>query len=202
MAERIGIQAGDGGGIFFVRAPQLLDETKKSTKEELEQDAAGLREKGWQVSTDVLLENPRHAIPKLATEWKADLAVLGFARKRHVHAAVDWKHGAGGAETRAVFGGNCASAQQRAKAVAAKADTREKSEPQNRSSKLLGKRLLQRLRDSRLRKGRHDLISRFIRVHTIRTQFYLQTAFAVGHCRVVVHVHEAILRRVVLDPSV
>jgi nucleotide-binding universal stress UspA family protein len=62
---------------FFVRAPQLLDETKKSTKEELEEDAAGLREKGWQVSTDVLLENPRHAIPKLATEWKADLAVLG-----------------------------------------------------------------------------------------------------------------------------
>jgi nucleotide-binding universal stress UspA family protein len=62
---------------FFVRAPQLLDETKKSTKEELEEDAAGLREKGWQVSTDVLLENPRHAIPKLDTEWKADLAVLG-----------------------------------------------------------------------------------------------------------------------------
>ena len=62
---------------FFVRAPQLLDETKKSTKEELEEDAAGLREKGWPVSTDVLLENPRHAIPKLATEWKADLAVLG-----------------------------------------------------------------------------------------------------------------------------
>lgn len=62
---------------FFVRAPQLLDETKKSTKEELEEDAARLREKGWPVSTDVLLENPRHAIPKLATEWKADLAVLG-----------------------------------------------------------------------------------------------------------------------------
>ena len=62
---------------FFVRAPQLLDETKNSTKEELEEDAAGLREKGWQVGTDVLLENPRHAIPKLATEWKADLAVLG-----------------------------------------------------------------------------------------------------------------------------
>ena len=62
---------------FFVRAPQLLDETKKSTKEELEEDAAGLREKGWPVSTDVSLENPRHAIPKLAMEWKADLAVLG-----------------------------------------------------------------------------------------------------------------------------
>jgi len=62
---------------FFVRAPQLLEETKKSTKEELEEDAAGLREKGWPVSTDVLLQIPRHAISKLATEWKADLAVLG-----------------------------------------------------------------------------------------------------------------------------
>jgi nucleotide-binding universal stress UspA family protein len=62
---------------FFVRAPQLLDETKKSTKEELEEDAAGLRAKGWPVNTEVLLDNPRHAIPKLATEWRADLAVLG-----------------------------------------------------------------------------------------------------------------------------
>ncbi|HEY1469416.1 MAG TPA: universal stress protein [Candidatus Acidoferrum sp.] len=62
---------------FFVRAPQLLDETKQSTKEELEEDAAGLRAKGWPVSTEVLLENPRHAIPKLAMDWKADLAVLG-----------------------------------------------------------------------------------------------------------------------------
>ena len=62
---------------FFVRAPQLLEETKKSTKEELEEDASGLREKGWPVSTEVLLENPRHAVAKLATEWKADLAVLG-----------------------------------------------------------------------------------------------------------------------------
>jgi nucleotide-binding universal stress UspA family protein len=62
---------------FFVRAPQLLEETRKSTKEELEEDAAGLREKGWVVDTEVLLENPRHAIAKLATDWKADLAVLG-----------------------------------------------------------------------------------------------------------------------------
>lgn len=62
---------------FFVRAPQLLDQTKKSSKEELEEDAEGLRAKGWPVSTEVLLENPRHAIPKLATDWKADLAVLG-----------------------------------------------------------------------------------------------------------------------------
>jgi len=62
---------------FFVRAPQLLEETRKSTKEELEEDAGGLREKGWPVDTEVLLENPRHAVAKLATDWKADLAVLG-----------------------------------------------------------------------------------------------------------------------------
>jgi len=62
---------------FFVRAPQLLEETRKSTKEELEEHAARLREKGWSVDTEVLLENPRHAVAKLATDWKADLAVLG-----------------------------------------------------------------------------------------------------------------------------
>lgn len=62
---------------FFVRAPLLLEEAKKSTNQELEEDAAGLRAKGWPVNTGVLLENPRHAIPKLATEWKADLIVLG-----------------------------------------------------------------------------------------------------------------------------
>jgi nucleotide-binding universal stress UspA family protein len=62
---------------FFVRAPLLLEEAKKSTKQELEEDAESLRAKGWPVNTEVLLENPRHAIPKMATEWKADLIVLG-----------------------------------------------------------------------------------------------------------------------------
>jgi hypothetical protein len=131
---------------FFVRAPQLLDETNKSTKEELEEDAAGLREKGWQVGTDVLLENPRHAIPKLDTEWKADLAVLGsHGRGTFTRLLI----GADGAATRAVFGGNCASAQQRPRPPLQR-QTQEKSlipkrpELQNRSSNLLGKRLLQR----------------------------------------------------------
>jgi nucleotide-binding universal stress UspA family protein len=36
-----------------------------------------LRGVGWRVTTDVLLGNPRHAIPKLASDWKADLIVLG-----------------------------------------------------------------------------------------------------------------------------
>ncbi len=62
---------------FFVRAPLLLEEATKSAKQGLEEDAAGLREKGWPVTTGVLLDNPRRAIPNLATEWKADLIVLG-----------------------------------------------------------------------------------------------------------------------------
>ncbi len=62
---------------FFVRAPLLVEEAKKSTKLELEEDAVGLQAKGWAVNTQVLLENPRRAIPKMATDWKADLVVLG-----------------------------------------------------------------------------------------------------------------------------
>lgn len=62
---------------FFVRAPLVLEEAKKSTKQELEEDAEGLRAKGWPVETGVLLDNPRHAISKMATEWKAELIVLG-----------------------------------------------------------------------------------------------------------------------------
>jgi hypothetical protein len=120
----------------------LMDETKKSTKEELEEDAAGLREKGWQVSTDVLLENPRHAIPKLATEWKPDLAVLGWhGRKRSRGCLIGST--AQAAATRTVFGGS-------GPRPSLQRQTQEKSlipkrpELQNRSSKFLGKRLLQR----------------------------------------------------------
>ena len=98
---------------FFVRAPLLLEEAKKSTKEELEEDAESLRPKGWPVNTGVLLENPRHAIPKMATEWKADLIVLGIARARGLHTTADRQHSAGGAAPRAMLGGNCAHAPRR-----------------------------------------------------------------------------------------
>lgn len=48
---------------FFVRAPSLLDQAKKSTKQELEQDAAGLRAKRWPAGTEVLLERDSAEVP-------------------------------------------------------------------------------------------------------------------------------------------
>lgn len=62
---------------FFVRAPLLLAEARKTTEEELEENAKKLRGAGWETTTSVVMENPRHAISKSATEWKANLILLG-----------------------------------------------------------------------------------------------------------------------------
>ncbi len=62
---------------FFLRAPLLLSEATKSTEEELEENAERLRSAGWETCTSVVMENPRHAISKYATEWKADTILLG-----------------------------------------------------------------------------------------------------------------------------
>lgn len=62
---------------FFTRAPLLLEEVQQRTSEGLEEDAQPLREAGWAVSTTALLGNPRHGLSKTASEWKADLVMLG-----------------------------------------------------------------------------------------------------------------------------
>lgn len=62
---------------FFMRAPVLLAEARKNTEEALEEQAETLRSAGWEATTSVVMENPRHAISKFATEWKADLILLG-----------------------------------------------------------------------------------------------------------------------------
>jgi len=62
---------------FFTRAPLLLEEIKLKTGEGLEEGARALRDAGWTVSTNVLVSNPRHGLPKIASEWKADLIMLG-----------------------------------------------------------------------------------------------------------------------------
>ncbi len=62
---------------FFVRSPMLLAEAKKSAEEALEDNAQTLRAAGWQTSTSVVVENPRHVIYRLAEEAKADLIMLG-----------------------------------------------------------------------------------------------------------------------------
>jgi nucleotide-binding universal stress UspA family protein len=62
---------------FFVRAPVLLAEAKSTTEERLEENAKKLRSAGWETSSSLVLESPRHAISRFATEWKADLIMLG-----------------------------------------------------------------------------------------------------------------------------
>jgi len=62
---------------FFTKAPLLLAEAKKGARESLAESSEALKKTGMNVSTEVVLENPRHGIPKVASEWKADLIVMG-----------------------------------------------------------------------------------------------------------------------------
>ena len=62
---------------FFVRSPMLLAEAKKSAEAALEESAQRLRAAGWQVTSSIVVENPRHVIYRLAEESKADLIMLG-----------------------------------------------------------------------------------------------------------------------------
>lgn len=62
---------------FFPKTPELLAETRKSTQQSLEEQAKTLVEAGWRVSTDVILDNPRHALPRVAREWRTDLLLMG-----------------------------------------------------------------------------------------------------------------------------
>jgi nucleotide-binding universal stress UspA family protein len=62
---------------FFTKAPLLLEEAKQSAGKSLEQLGKPLLEAGLQAKPNVLLDNPRHALPRTAREWKADLIVMG-----------------------------------------------------------------------------------------------------------------------------
>jgi nucleotide-binding universal stress UspA family protein len=62
---------------FFTRAPALLEEAKKSTLQGLKDQAKSLVDAGWNVSENIILDNPRHALPRAAKAWKADLILLG-----------------------------------------------------------------------------------------------------------------------------
>jgi nucleotide-binding universal stress UspA family protein len=55
----------------------LLEEIKQRTSEVLEESAQPLRDAGWTVTALALIGNPRHGLPKTASEWKADLILLG-----------------------------------------------------------------------------------------------------------------------------
>ncbi len=62
---------------FFTKAPLLLDEAKQSAQKSLEAIAQPIEQANWPVEREVVLENPRHALPRAASEWKADLVMMG-----------------------------------------------------------------------------------------------------------------------------
>jgi len=62
---------------FFSHSPQALAEAKQAAANTLEDLARSLVDAGWKVHSVVLLDNPRHALPRAATTWKADLVMIG-----------------------------------------------------------------------------------------------------------------------------
>jgi len=62
---------------FFTKAPLVLTEAKKDAQDALNESVESLRKSGLALRTEILLENPRHGIPRAASEWKADLIVMG-----------------------------------------------------------------------------------------------------------------------------
>lgn len=62
---------------FFPKAPMPLEEEKKRAQRSLEEQAKPLVDAGLRVSASVILDNPRHALPRTASEWRAELVLLG-----------------------------------------------------------------------------------------------------------------------------
>jgi nucleotide-binding universal stress UspA family protein len=62
---------------FFTKAPLLLAEAKQSAQKSLEESMVGLDKCGLRLNTQIVMENPRRGIAKAATEWKADLILMG-----------------------------------------------------------------------------------------------------------------------------
>ena len=62
---------------FFTKAPLLLKEAKAEAQRSLDEYALNLKPTGMKLSTQILMENPRHGIPKAASEWNADLILMG-----------------------------------------------------------------------------------------------------------------------------
>jgi nucleotide-binding universal stress UspA family protein len=62
---------------FFTKAPLLLKEAKTDTQRTLDGYVEDLKLTRMRLSTEILLENPRRGIPKMASEWKADLIAMG-----------------------------------------------------------------------------------------------------------------------------
>jgi hypothetical protein len=48
---------------FFTKAPLPMAEAKQSARKSVEELSQPLRDAGWSVSPNVILDNPRHALP-------------------------------------------------------------------------------------------------------------------------------------------
>jgi nucleotide-binding universal stress UspA family protein len=62
---------------FFTKAPLVLAEAKKDAQIALDECVESLKNSGLQLRTEIVMENPRHGIPRAASDWKADLIVMG-----------------------------------------------------------------------------------------------------------------------------
>jgi nucleotide-binding universal stress UspA family protein len=62
---------------FFSHASKVLEEAKQSAAKALEDLAGPLVSGGWNVHLEVLLDNPRHVLPRVSLEWNADLVMIG-----------------------------------------------------------------------------------------------------------------------------
>lgn len=62
---------------FFSHAPQVMQEAQLAAQESLDELVKPLMDAGWSVKENLLLDNPRHALSRAASEWQADLIVIG-----------------------------------------------------------------------------------------------------------------------------
>lgn len=81
----------------FVRAPLLVDRAKASVRKNLESAAGCLRGLGGNVTTEIILGNPRRCINAFARDWQADLVMMGSNELR------DWERLAFGSTARSVL---------------------------------------------------------------------------------------------------
>jgi nucleotide-binding universal stress UspA family protein len=61
----------------FARAPLFLDRAKTKVRENLESAAACLHGLGAEVTTEIVLGSPRRSIHAFASDWRADLVMVG-----------------------------------------------------------------------------------------------------------------------------
>jgi nucleotide-binding universal stress UspA family protein len=81
----------------FVRAPLFLDRAKNKVRENLETAAACLQGLGVDVRTEVVLGSPRRGINAFASNWQADLVLVGSNELR------DWERFFLGSTARSVL---------------------------------------------------------------------------------------------------